>query len=97
MAVTLPLTLALTLALPLALTLTLTLTQVISPCGGRFGRIVRLIDHDNGRYTIEYVAELSARYALSITIDAKHIVGSPFSVDVPLHSAASDAASADRE
>ena len=37
-----------------------------------------------------YVAGLSGRYRLSVTIDGAHVDGSPFTVDVPLEAAAPD-------
>ena len=37
-----------------------------------------------------YVAGLSGRYRLSVTIDGAHVDGSPFTVDVPPEAAAPD-------
>ena len=50
--------------------------------------VVRVFDHGNASYSVEYAVPVAGVYSLSITSDGSHIPGSPFSVNVL---AASDA------
>lgn len=42
----------------------------------------RLVDNDDGTYTVTFQCTTSGRYDISITMGGLHIYASPFNVDV---------------
>ena len=58
---------------------------------GDYGSVLGIVDRGDGTHEVTYVAGLSGRYRVSVTIDGAHVDGSPFTVDVPLEAAAPDA------
>ena len=67
------------------------LHALIVPSGPSFGEVHALRDHGDGTYTVAFVAFLSARYALHVTIDGTPIQKSPLLVDVPIREPATAA------
>ena len=57
---------------------------------GDYGSVLGIVDRGDGTHEVTYVAGLSGRYRVSVTILGAHVDGSPFTVDVPLEAAAPD-------
>lgn len=60
------------------------LSATITPAGPRFGEILAVHDHEDGTYSVNFVAAISARYHVNVRLDGEPIRGSPFAVDVPM-------------